>query len=346
MTKKKKILISIIAVLGAIVLTGVCLMAVAWSGVLSDKLDNENLAYRILQITDVHLRGDKRNNKMFDTIDKLITESEPDYIVVSGDISSNIENERDFRDFAEFIEKYKIEWTFTFGNHDSEAAGDGGWGKPEISAFLQSLEYCSYQDGFVIEEEKNSVYTQGSYGNYTKPIIVGGKLLMSVFLMDSNMYIKDPANGYDGYANFRPEQVEWYKNEVKKIAKEENGDENKVVPSLAFFHIPMQEHIKGKAINGVNMEKSFSSPAPDQMFETMVELGSTKACFFGHDHMNFATTELQGIKMGYGYSMDHTIYLTPQRGGNLFNIKKDGSFSIQGIFRHLGIGELVVTSPF
>ena len=68
-----------------------------------------------------------------------------------------------------------------------------------------------------------------------------GKALMSLIFMDSNSY--DEKN--DGYDHFHPNQIAWYEKTVKQIAKEENGDEAKVVPSLAFFHIPMKEYMTG-----------------------------------------------------------------------------------------------------
>lgn len=82
------------------------------------------------------------------------------------------------------------------------------------------------------------------------------------------------------------------------------------------------------------------------MFETMVELGSTKAAFAGHDHMIASAAEYQGIKLVYGYSCDHGIYMVPQRGGTIINIKKDGNFTIQGIFRNSGVGAPIISKTY
>lgn len=333
----------LLAVLACIVLVFSFTSLFLWSGVLSFKIDSKNEIFRILQLTDIHIRNDKRDNRVFSTIDKLIKKSSPDFIVVTGDISSNVDNESDFKKFAEFIEQYKIEWTFTFGNHDSE----GNWKKPEISQYLQSLQYCSYQDGFVVEETEDDIYTQGSYGNYYKNIVnEKGDAIMSLFMLDSNMYIKDTKNNIDGYANFRDEQIAWYETSIKQLAQDANGDASKVLPSLAFFHIPMEEQNSGEKINGNKFEKVCSSPLSDGMFEKMVELGSTKACFFGHDHMNSFTTQNAGIKLSYGYSADHTIYFVPQKGGTIISVKGDGSFSMQGIYRNFGIGNVRITKHF
>lgn len=72
------------------------------------------------------------------------------------------------------------------------------------------------------------------------------------------------------------------------------------------------------------------------MFEKMVELGSTKGCFAGHDHMNNFSVMKDGIRLTYGLSDDHNIYVVPFRGGVFINIKDDGSVTTQHLIRHRG----------
>ena len=74
----------------------------------------------------------------------------------------------------------------------------------------------------------------------------------------------------------------------------------------------------------------------------MVALGSTKGVFVGHDHMNNYTVNYQGIQLSYGLSCDHNIYVVPFRGGNLINIKEDGSFTTQALIRHRGQSSITV----
>lgn len=80
----------------------------------------------------------------------------------------------------------------------------------------------------------------------------------------------------------------------------------------------------------------------DMMFEKMAELGSTKGCFAGHDHMNNFSVMKDGIRLTYGLSDDHNIYLTPLRGGILINIKNDGSFTTQHLIRHRGQSTITI----
>ena len=62
---------------------------------------------------------------------------------------------------------------------------------------------------------------------------------------------------------------------------------------------------------------------PDQLFETMQELGSTDSTFCGHDHYNNFSLNYKGINLTYGYSIDYLAYVGiykqgTQRGCTIF----------------------------
>ena len=64
-----------------------------------------------------------------------------------------------------------------------------------------------------------------------------------------------------------------------------------------------------------------------------MQLGSTKAMFVGHDHLNDYGAYYNGIELVYGKSIDYTAYpgienSTEQRGATLINITSDGNYSI------------------
>ncbi len=300
----------------------------------------DDTVYSVLQVTDVHILNDeKKDAKAFKTITAMVEASKPDMIVVTGDVTSEKENFTAFKTFCTFMEEFNIPWAFVFGNHegldiayepgevlDPEKIAD----KQTLSDYLESLDNCIYERG------DENVDGMGNY--YYNVTDENGKVITSLIMMDSHSY--DEEN--EGYDHFHENQVEWYENTIKSIAKEVNGDETKVVPSLAFFHVPMQEYRTGydeakgtdKRLWGYRFEGEGCPAVDDQMFEKMVELGSTKGCFAGHDHMNNYEVEYQGIRLAYGLSCDHNIYVVPLRGGKLIEIKEDGSFTTRALFRH------------
>lgn len=340
MKKGLKNFLSILLVLA--VIGGTATLTVTFYG--KKYVRAEDTAFSVLQITDVHiLNNEEKDAKAFKTITAMVETTKPDMIVVTGDVTSEKENYTAFKIFCTFMENFKIPWAFTFGNHegldiqyepnevlDLDKIAD----KKTLNDYLESLDYCIYERG-----DKN-VDGMGNY--YYTVRDNSNNALMSLIFMDSNSY--DEAN--DGYDHFHENQIQWYENTVKQIAKEENGNESKVIPSIAFFHIPMQEYKtgydEGERICGRRFEKECSPVVDDNMFETMVELGSTKGCFVGHDHMNNYSVNYNGIRLTYGLSCDHNIYVVPLRGGTLINIKYDGSFMTQSLIRHRGQSTITV----
>lgn len=375
--KSKKVKIIVASVLAFVIFVCSLSFILAWSGILSHKIDNDGTVFRILQLTDVHIQENHEDDWAFDTIDKVIGKSNPDLIAVTGDITSGRYKDQDFnagciKKFAEKIETYKIPWTFTFGNHDAESTGDaeGKWRREQIADYLTSdeLQYCIFEEGeiFAPIHEKQQKSIGNSYINITadgKMVnmagqVIGadgnlvydqqvGKQIMSLFFLDSNDYEYDENGNGNGYGIFRPDQIEWYKRSVLTMQQQNNGT---MLPSLAFFHIPMQEYVNawedGKRLYGYKWEKGGMPKVSDNMFETMVELGSTKATFAGHDHMCAFAAEYKGIKLVYGYSGDHGIYAVPQNGGTIINVKADGNFTLQGIYRNSGVGVPIISKAY
>lgn len=314
-----------------------------------DYKEADDTAFRILQITDVHILNDeKKDAKAFKTIDAMVETTNPDMIMFTGDLTSEKENFTAFKTMCEYLESFNIPWAFVFGNHegldikyapdeviDPEKIAD----RQTLSDYLETLPNCIYEAG------DENVDGMGNYYYNVKDD--NGNVITSLIMMDSHSYDEEN-NGYD---HFHDNQIKWYENTVKTIAKEVNGDESEVVPSLAFFHVPMKEYMtaydeaKGtdNRLWGFRFPKEDGTPAvDDQMFEKMVELGSTKGCFAGHDHMNNFSVNYQGIRLTYGLSCDHNIYLVPLRGGVLINVKNDGSFTTQHLIRHRGQSTITI----
>lgn len=349
MKKVFKVLISILLVIVLIVVGSLGFVTFYHK----DYKEADDTAYKILQITDVHILNDeKKDAKVYKTVTAMVETTQPDMIMLTGDLTSEKENFTAFKSFCSFLEDFNIPWAFVFGNHegldipyeenevlDPEKIAD----RQTLSDYLESLPNCIYEAG------DENVDGMGNY--YYNVTDDNGKVITSLIMMDSHSYDEEN-NGYD---HFHDNQIEWYENTIKSIAKDVNGVETKVVPSLAFFHVPMQEYMtaydeaKGtdNRLWGFRFPNEDGTPAvDDMMFEKMVELGSTKGCFAGHDHMNNFSVMKDGIRLTYGLSGDHNIYLTPLRGGVLINIKNDGSFTTQHLIRHRGQNSITIGKEY
>ncbi len=304
--------------------------------------------FKILQLTDIHLGGSimsvSEDMKALKACYQLISATRPDFVIVTGDLvfplgimSFSFNNNAPVMQFANFMRNTGIPWAFTYGNHDTEALAT--LNRAEVDALMKSLSYKS---------SKNLLYP------YVQPDIYGrsnqmieirhtdGSLMQALFLIDSNDYIE--AGGINEYDYIHDNQVEWYKRMVLNLSKKEG----EVVPSMIFTHIPLREYKEANDLyeNGSNevvyyygvlgekmIDKICCSKYDSRLFDTAVELGSTQAIFFGHDHYNNQSLEYKGIRMTYGYSIDYLAMPgidkdTEQRGATLITVKKDGSFDI------------------
>ena len=159
----------------------------------------------------------------------------------------------------------------------------------------------------------------------------------AVFLLDSNAYTGEGFNKYD---YIHDDQIEWYRKQIRRM----NSQEYRIVPSLVFFHIPLQEYQTAydlyeqrsdqvKYYFGEKGQEVGASEHPSGMFEAAKEFGSTTAIFCGHNHLNNYSIEYEGIRLTYGMSIDYLATpgiarMTEQRGGTLITIRDDGSTEI------------------
>ena len=304
--------------------------------------------FKILQLTDIHLGGSilsvSKDTKALKACYRLISETEPDLVIVTGDLvfpmgimSFSLSNNAPIMQFASFMRNTGIPWAFTYGNHDTEAMATLNRG--EVDELFKTLSY---------KNSRNLLYP------YVQPDIYGrsnqmieirsadGNLMQALFLIDSNDYVE--AGGINEYDYIHDDQVEWYGRMVKRLSEQEG----RTVPSMIFIHIPLREYKEANdlyesgsdevvyhyGILGETMiDKICCSEYESKLFDTAVELGSTKAIFCGHDHYNNQSLEYKGIRLTYGYSIDYLAMPgidkdTEQRGATLITIGKDGEFCI------------------
>lgn len=314
--------------------------------------------FRVMHLTDIHIGGGflskAVDEKALDAIAAMVTREKPDLVIATGDITfpvpytaGTFNNYSGAKAFGNLMESLGVYWSVTFGNHDAEA----------YSYFDRKAVAEIYSD----EEFEHCLFKAGpedvdGYGNHVIEVKNSqGIITQAMVLIDSQAYVKDNIiESIKGtYDNIHPNQVEWYESEIKRMNAENEKISKKAVPvkSLAFFHIPLVEMDDGwkefekngfkdtenfKYIEGVIGEggkRVYCGLGEDELFEKMLELGSTKAMFNGHDHLNNTTFEYKGIQFSYGYSIDFFTYsgidkLGSQRGCTMITCRPDTTFAI------------------
>lgn len=314
--------------------------------------------FKVMHITDVHIGGGflskGYDEKALNAVAIMVTREKPDLLIVTGDVSfpvpytaGTFNNYSGAKAFANLMESLGVYWDVTFGNHDSEVYTY--FDREDMSAFYGSdeFEYCLFEAG-----PKDI----DGYGNHTIEVKNSdGIITQAMILIDSQAYIEDSIiESIKGtYDNIHLNQVEWYEEEVNRMNAENRRIDEKAgtVVTHAFFHIPLVEmddawnefkendykdtenfeYVEG--LIGETGRQVCCAYGEDELFEKMLELGSTKAIHNGHDHVNNTTFKYKGITFSYGYSIDYFAYsnidkLGSQRGNTMITLKPDGTFNI------------------
>ena len=299
-----------------------------------------NKDFVVLNFADIQLDPDecyKDEGALAEkTIKRCIEEVKPDLITLTGDNAWG--GELSYVWVVNLIDSLGIPWAPVMGNHDG-SNGD------------KTKEYwCSY----LLDNAKNSLFKFGpkdmGYGNYVINITENGKVIHSLFMMDSHSSADDTEagkinygknkDGSDniGYDHFWANQIEWYEWAVKGIAKQAG----KTVESSVFMHIPVIEYRMAEKIvcddSGAvkpeyadiafgSIDETICSPEGNNgFFAKCQELGSTKNMIVGHDHVNNLSVEYEGIRLSYSLKCGSGCYWTPEKnGGSVLTINSQGN---------------------
>jgi predicted MPP superfamily phosphohydrolase len=306
---------------------------------------------KIVDLSDIHIGSGflsvSKDKSAVNAIAAMITEEKPDLVVISGDsvfpvpfISGTFNNKYETNIIIQLMENLGVYWAPILGNHDSEIYSL--YNREAISELYANdeLTYCLYQKG------PDGV---DGYGNYVIHVRNSkNELTQELIFMDSNAYTKkDPFGTKWDYDNIHSNQISWYRSKIEK-AQAEKAD----VKSLVFIHIPPEEMQIAlyeywnndnkdtkdvKYISGeINAEEPYvyCSNHSDQFFETALEMGSTQAIFFAHDHRNNMVLNYKGIDLIYNYSVDYLALKgiskeKPQRGCTVITVNTGGTYSQQ-----------------
>lgn len=314
--------------------------------------------FKLLQLTDVHIGGGwmslKKDAMALNAVAAMVTAEKPDLVVVTGDIaypvpfqSGTFNNKESAKIFAALMEQLGVYWTLTLGNHDTEAYSY--FSREEIGALYsdEKYSYCLFDVG---PEE-----VDGCGNHYINVQNSDGIITQTLFMFDSHSYTDGDFLGIMWkYDNIHQNQIDWYAEALDRLNAQNEAKSGKKsdIKSLAFFHIPLTEQKAAfdayaengykdtdevKLVYGTAGETGkvvYCGMHEDELFETMLEKGSTKGCFFGHDHKNSLSFDYKGIRLTYGMSVDYLAYpgiykLGSQRGCTLITVLPDGSFTCE-----------------
>ena len=324
--------------------------------------------FRILQLTDMQVidstqkRFSERLNAeetekwqpqnmkeiLFDSMDKLVAETNPDLIIITGDITYGEFDDtgKSLLAFIEKMESYNIPWAPVWGNHDNESVLGVDW---QCQQFINAKN-CLFKKGITVGCSNYIIGIKNS----------DGELNRLMYMMDSNgcANISKVTNQADKDAvktqfGFTEEQLAWYRSVAVKV----NQYGQKEIPSFLCMHIPPAEvttalvaigyqekadtvdvshnYQVGSITNGGNTwtyikdtNKNFGfkegrtvgTSAMTEYILPYLKAAKTDGTFFGHQHINALSVEWEGIRYTYGLKTGRYDESPNKTGGTVITL--------------------------
>ena len=283
-------------------------------------LEVGNDGFKILQLTDLHYHLPHKTKETDNIVKKLVSDTQPDLIVITGDSVFGPTNMTYTKHVAKLMDRLQTPWTIVYGNHDDEGKADKYW----MGNVYENAKYSLYSNG---------PCNIGGTGNYAVNLTKDGQPFYSVIMMDSNRVTQYKGN--EEYGSFTPSQVTWYSWLCDGLKA--NGYDK----SMMFFHIPFPEYLdayeywenSGFDENlgiGEKREGVCSATYNPGMFTRIKEKASTTHVFVGHDHVNNYSVSYEGIQLSYGMKSSRQFYSDNDMiGGTLISINTDKEVSIE-----------------
>ncbi len=270
-----------------------------------------NRNFKIMQVSDLEIGGGwlstMEDSSAFMALRGMVEAEAPDLLVITGDLvnanlfkSGSINNMAAIKLFARFVDKMEVYWTITLGDEDAEGSAT----RKKIAEYLSSenLKFCLFELG-----DEN---VDGYGNNVIKIKNIDGEIVQNIYTFDTHGKNDETITS---------SQIEWYKKSLADSKKANEKYSKDAIKSLVFMHRPLEEYktaydayrelnVDSKYYYGNTYEDINCSDKPDEMFETMLELGSTQGVFCGHDHMNTFSIAYKGIRLSYTGALDYLDY--------------------------------------
>jgi len=251
----------------------------------------QNGKFKIIQFTDLHWingKSYKQNNDSTVMLMRRVIEKEhPDMVVITGDIVVSSGAAEGWDEITKPMIDARVPFAITFGNHDPES----DMTKKQVLSKLKSMPYN------ITYNADNKI---SGMGNGAFPVMSsdGRKYKWILYLFDSHDYSKNQMFGY--YDWIKNDQIQWY----RKMSDFYTSKAGRLLPSLAFFHIPLPEYSQALQITPAIGNKKENVCCPNLnsgLFSSFVEKRDVLGAFVGHDHNNDYLVDLNGeISLAYG----------------------------------------------
>ena len=316
--------------------------------------------FRILQLTDMQVidstqkRFSERLNAeetekwqpqnmkeiLFDSMDKLVAETNPDLIIITGDIiyGEFDDTGKSLLAFIEKMESYNIPWAPVWGNHDNESVLGVDW---QCQQFINAKN-CLFKKGITVGCSNYIIGIKNS----------DGELNRLMYMMDSNgCYNASKISVLQGVkttVGFASQQMDWMRVSYANIC-EKYGQS---VPSFVCFHIETIDYLRILERKGYCNSKAFCKyditsngydfgdiheniqvgDEPISVLPTFKAV-NVDGAFFGHSHINNASIVGEGICWTYGLKTGGYDYHEKEKlGGTLITLSnKCSQFSVEHI---------------
>jgi hypothetical protein len=247
---------------------------------------------------------------------------QPGLVVFTGDnITSGPKSPSDVKvaidNFASPVDRRSIPWFALFGNHDEDHTPITGVDEEAMLDIYRSYDF-----------NRNEPSPRGVHGTGNMNLLIydsrnGNKPVFNVWGLDSGRYAPDKIAdqviaddfllGWTWMPDWdwiRPSQINWYLQTSENLERQYK----KKIPSLMFFHIPLQEfrtmyeNRERHAVAGERNEDECPGPYNSGLFSAMLERGDVKGVFVGHDHVNNYVGNYFGIILGYSANTGFGTY--------------------------------------
>lgn len=274
--------------------------------------------FKIMICGDPHVKANLDTNllkrKDIDTralLEAAIEKTNPDLVVIMGDIITADNREeylRCFKHYMEAVISRNIPLAYVNGNHDHDR--EDKFHVNDILSVFNEYESCIAFNGTPEIDRSINYYANILSSKDDTP-------KYNLWFIDSNNLCDN--KGISHYDWVHTDQIEWYEKKAEEM-KEKNG--GKPLPSMLFQHIPVPEvyeflrpakvwerpfavpghgiwsdkyYVLKEGIKGYLGEGPCSPCFNNGQFASWKKTGDIVGAFFGHDHMNDFEGYVDGI---------------------------------------------------